>query len=150
MARRTAHATLLTALLLAGCATDSERVPAACLNGAATIEQALGRAPGAVTLADGTPLSTCVDRARGEAELQTLGGTFMMVADDLRARAPTDDGAALRLGYLLGATRRGVAKNPGMAANLGRRLEQATALPRASARARTALQRGRQAGEHGG
>lgn len=150
MARRTASAALLLALLLAGCADKTKPVPTACLGGAAPIAQALDRAPGAVALTDGTRLSTCVSRSRSDADLQTLGSSFMQVADSLRTRAAHDDAAALRLGYLRGAARRGAKGNPGIAENLERRLEQTTILSRASASARAALARGVHAGESGG
>jgi len=145
-----ASAALLATLLTAGCASDSERLPAACLDDPATIERALERAPAAVTLAGGTRLSTCVRRARSDTDLQTLGASLTKVADSLSARAPRDGAAALRLGYLRGATRRGAAANPGLAANLGRRLEQTTLLRRGSAAARAALGRGLRAGEEDG
>lgn len=150
MAGRTAPYGLLVALLLAGCASEDERVPAACLDGPATIEQALERAPAAVTLADGTRLSTCVNRARGDSELQTLGASLIVVADRLSARAATEIPAALRLGYLRGAMRRGLRTNKDLAANLARRLEQTTALQEGSPAARAALHRGVRAGEDGG
>lgn len=150
MAGRTASVALLVALLLAGCAEDSADVPAACLGDPSAIERALARAPARVKLPDGTPLSTCVSRARSDADLQTLGTSLMKVADSLSTRARTDNTTALRLGYLVGAARRGVAKNPGLAVNLGRRLEQVTMAPRGSAAVRAALLRGQRAGEAGG
>jgi hypothetical protein len=119
----------LLALLLAGCATVREDpVPSGCLDAPATIVRALEQAPNAVTLADGTRLSTCVSRARGDGDLQALGLSLTTVADTLRARVAGDPGAAAGLGYLAGAVRAGVAGNPGLAVQLGRRIEQATAL----------------------
>ncbi|MDQ3677551.1 MAG: hypothetical protein M3401_12240 [Actinomycetota bacterium] len=152
MASRTASAALLVALLLGGCAGDSDGLPAACLGEPATIDQALERAPAAVMLADGTRLSTCVSRARNDADLQTLGASLLTVADSLSSRAASDSDsvAALRLGYLRGAARRGVLNNRDLAANLGRRLEQTTELQHGSAASRAALERGLRAGEAGG
>ncbi len=150
MASRTASAALLVALLLGGCAGDSDGLPAACLGEPATIDQALERAPAAVMLADGTRLSTCVSRARNDADLQTLGASLLTVADSLSSRAASDSVAALRLGYLRGAARRGVLNNRDLAANLGRRLEQTTELQHGSAASRAALRRGLRAGEAGG
>jgi hypothetical protein len=116
-------------LMLAGCATvRDEPVPAACLGEPATIVRALVRAPAAVLLPDGTRLSTCVRRARADGDLQTLGMSFITVADMLRARLASDPGAATALGYLAGAVRAGVAANQGLATELGRRIERATAL----------------------
>jgi len=150
MGRRTASFALVAAVLLAGCGTEREDVPVACLGDPAAFERALERAPARVTLPDGTSLSTCVARARDDADLQTVGASLMMVADRLNARASTDSAAALRLGYLRGAARRGELKNQGIAANLVRRLQQATMLRRDSPDARAAQQRGERAGEDGG
>lgn len=142
---------LLLAPLLVGCTSEAAPLPAACLAGPQTIARALQRAPEAVTLPDGTRLSACVAHARSDAELQTLGSTLLVVADELRARAANDDRAALRLGYLAGATRRGVVANLGLAGQIGRRVEQAALLPAGTRRARgAALRRGRRIGEANG
>jgi hypothetical protein len=140
------------ALLLAGCATaQREPVPSGCLGQPAAIVQALAQAPGAVRLAGGTRLSTCVRRARADGDLQTLGVSLITVADMLRARVASDPAAAAGLGYLAGAVRAGVAANQGLAAELGRRIERATALDDdASQPARAAHARGMQAGASGG
>jgi hypothetical protein len=151
MAARPIVAALL-ALLLAGCASArDDPVPAGCLAKPATIVRALARAPAAVTLADGTRLSTCLRRARGDGDLQALGVSFISVADALRARAASDLRAAAGLGYLAGAVRAGVAVNQGLATELGRRVERATALADdAPAAARAARARGLLAGESRG
>ena len=140
------------ALLLAGCAAVQEDpVPAACIGEPAAIVRALGRAPGAVRLPDGTRLSTCVRRARADGDLQALGVSFITVADTLRARVASDPAAAAGLGYLAGAVRAGVAANQGLAAELGRRIEHVTALADdAPLTARAAHARGLQAGSSGG
>jgi hypothetical protein len=150
MAARTAPVALVVALLLAGCARDAESVPAACLGDPAAIEQALARAPARVTLSDGTPLSTCVSRARNDAELQTLGTSLMRVADHLTAYSSADRVATMRLGYLIGAARRGARKNPGLAANLVRRLEQTGPSRGGKPETLFELRRGERAGEAGG
>jgi len=146
---RTALA-LVLALALGGCKTERAPVPVSCSGGAQAIAHALRRAPAAVTLAGATKLSTCVSRSRTDAELQTLGSTLLAVADGFKVHATSDGTAALRLGYLVGATRRGVAANPGVAAQMGRRIEQSTRLDGASAATRAALQRGLKAGEQSG
>jgi hypothetical protein len=140
------------ALLLAGCATARrEPVPPGCLGQPAAIVRALARAPGAVRLAGGTRLSTCVRRARADGDLQTLGVSLVTVADMLRARVAADPAAAAGLGYLAGAVRAGVAANQGLAGELGRRIERATALDDdASQPARAAHARGMRAGASGG
>jgi hypothetical protein len=151
MAGRPTVAALL-ALLLAGCSqTRDDPVPAGCLARPATIVRALARAPGAVQLGDGTRLSTCLRRARGDGDLQALGVSLISVADALRARVATDPRAAVGLGYLAGAVRAGVAVNQGLATELGRRIERATALAAdAPATARVSRELGLRAGEHGG
>jgi hypothetical protein len=143
---------VMLALLLAGCAAvRDDPVPTGCVGDPATIVRALARAPGAVTLPDGTRLSTCVRRARGDGDLQALGMSLISVADALRARVATDPGAAAGLGYLDGAVRAGVAVNQGLAAELGRRIERATALADdAPQAARAARARGLLAGETSG
>jgi hypothetical protein len=142
----------ILALLLAGCARDQDDpVPAACLDAPGTIVQALQRAPGTVRLAGGTRLSTCVSRARADGDLQALGVSFMTVADTLRARVAADPGAAAGLGYLAGAVRAGAAANEGLASELARRIERASALAGdAPTAARAALASGLRAGEGGG
>ena len=147
---RTSGAVLIAAVTLAGCSSERDSMPAACLDGPQPIGRALQRAPAAVTLAGTTKLSTCISRSRTDAELQTLGSTLLRVADDLGERAATDDVAAMRLGYLVGATRRGVNANPGLATQLGRRLEQAARLDDAPAGARAALRSGLRAGQDSG
>jgi hypothetical protein len=142
----------IVALLLAGCASEEEPVPGACLDRPEAILRALAAAPGAVALADGTRLSSCVSRARTDSELQTLGLAFMRVADTLRAQAASNPDAALRLGYLAGAVTTGAASSSGsVAAQLARRVQQVAALERgAGAGAVAALRRGLRAGASGG
>jgi hypothetical protein len=152
---RTGRATAgaaLRALAIGGCASEKTPVPAACTDSPATILAALERAPGAVALADGTRLSTCVSRARTDGDLQSLGLVLVHVADTLRARAPTDPDAALALGYLAGAVRAG-AKNAasGIADQLARRVEQVAVLEaRAGGASAAALRRGQRAGQSSG
>jgi hypothetical protein len=152
MAGWRAHVAAIGALLVAGCGSSKpEQVPVACLGEASTIEQALQRAPARVTLADGTALSHCVRlAARRDGDLQALGASLMHVADDLRLKTKSDPPATVRLGYLIGAVRRGAAKTPGLAAQLARHVEQAGTLNEGDAAARRALLVGVMAGEAGG
>jgi hypothetical protein len=154
MAGRRSHVAAIGALLavVAGCgSSEREQVPAACLDRPATISQALERAPAKVTLADGTSLSRCVRlAAHRDGDLQALGVSLMRVADDLRVQTRTDTQAAVRLGYLIGAVRRGAAKTPGLAAQLARRIEQAAAFEQDDPVARGALLRGVMSGEDDG
>lgn len=151
MARRGAHLAAIPALLLAGCGSSRlPPLPASCVGEPVTIVRALQRVPSAATLADGTSLSRCVRLARGDVELQELGMSLMQVADGLRPRAAADPVVALRLGYLVGAVRRGAAATPGIAAQLARRVEQTAALDGDAGAARAALLRGIRLGEAGG
>ena len=105
---------------------DPPRQDPACIASAQAIERALGRAPGPVTLGSGTRLSDCVAHARSDADLQNTGLVLTRVADDLSVRAARGDtGAALRLGYLVGAARRGAAHTNGIHAELQHRMESA-------------------------
>ena len=152
MPSRSAQPVVILALVLAGCGSREETSPPACVEpDPAPVALALQRAPAAVTLADGSSLSTCVRLlAHTDSDLQTLAGRLMRVADDLRMQAQTDPGAALRLGYLVGAVRRGAAQTPGLAFNLARRIEQLAVLDGGGARSREELGRGIRLGEAAG
>jgi hypothetical protein len=142
---------LCAAALLAGCgASKPAPLPAACLQPAAEVARALARAPASVRLDDGTPLSRCVSRARAQADLPAVGVSLTEVADGLSARAGKDATAALQLGYLVGAVRRGAADTPGIAAQLARRLELAVPHDFETVVADAALARGIRLGEAGG
>ena len=143
---------VLCLLALGGCTSEPDHVPQACVGELAPMLAALEAAPGAVTLADGTPLSRCIARARTDGELQSLGISFTRLADALRAPAATDPAAALRLGYLAGAVRAGArAAASGIATQLARRIEQLAMLPtRAGSAGTAAFARGLQAGEASG
>jgi len=152
MLRRRAQVAAIGALLLVGCgSSEPDPVPAACLDEPATIERALERAPAQVRLADGTPLSRCVSLAAArDGDLQALGVSLVRVADDLRSDAFGDPEAAMRLGYLIGAVRRGASKTPGVAAQLARRIEQTAAFDADAGLARGELLRGVMLGEDAG
>ena len=126
-------------------ARDEEKgVPAACRAGPGAIEAALARAPGRVTMS-GEPLSRCLGRRSDAGEVQDIGGSLLAVATRLsaRARAEPEGPAATRLGYLIGAVRRGSARTQGIYENLRQRLElEATGV---AARSR-AFARGERAG----
>jgi len=149
MAGRGAQVAGIAAVLVAGCGSSGPApLPSACTDGP-SILAALERAPAHVRLADGTSLARCVRLAAArEGDLQELGVRLTEVADELRASAATDRDAALRLGYLVGAARRGAAQTPGVAAQLARRVEQAAAV--AGPRAGAALRRGIELGEADG
>src|SRR5919206_1066474 len=127
MPRRLAALLALAAALgaAAGCGGgDPPGVDEACLASPDAIERALARAPAPVTLGSGTRLSECVSRARSDGDLQTTGLVLTRAADHLAGRAQHGDAdAALDLGYLVGAARRGAARTNGIHAELARRVE---------------------------
>lgn len=146
--------TLATALalpLLAGCG-EEEPLPQSCVQAnPAEVLSALRRAPGrVVALPDGTLLSACIDRAESDAELQTLGISFVTVADRLGAQVERDRDAAFRLGFLLGAAERGAGPTGGTQAELVQRLEQAVAFRTDDAARNAEVMRGVAAGREAG
>jgi hypothetical protein len=113
--------------LLAGCGGNhSEELPAACTEGPGAVLKALAKAPAAVAIEGSTPISKCFNRDAGGDDVQIVGTSLLSAAQQLgdRARAG-DQRAALRLGYLIGASRKGARRN-GLAAELLRRLEAET------------------------
>lgn len=142
---------LLAVAALAGCGDDGPPpVDFACTASPQAVERALEQAPGDVRLQGGVPLSRCIANARNDAELQNVGTVFTIAAEHLEDVAPRDETAALRLGFLIGAARRGGARANGVQAELIRRLERSGALDGATPAARSALNRGLAAGEERG
>ena len=145
-------AALLAAVLALGSCSREEQaaVPAACLEGAEAVQEALAAAPGAVTV-DGTKLSECVARAQTDSDLQNVGAILTRAAERLERRARTDARAALELGYLAGATRRGAGDNIGVQEELARRVGRSTSLgDDAPPEVVAALEEGMRAGARGG
>ena len=122
-------------------AGDDTPLSASCTDPAA-VEKALATAPRPVVLADGTRLSRCVKQARTAADLQNLGSSLTAIGE----RLEDDPAGGERLGYLIGAVRRGTRDTPGQAAELAHRLERSGA----AAADPDALQRGLRAGERTG
>jgi hypothetical protein len=118
---------LAIALAIGGCSSgdDSPPAPVACKEGPDAVRAALARAPARVEL-DGTPLSECFTRGSSAADLQEVGASYVAVASGLadEARLRPDGPAALRLGYLVGAARRGASETQGVHEELMRRIEQ--------------------------
>ena len=115
-------------LLMAGCGRGGTAdLPSACnfAGGATTVKTALTRAPGEVTV-DGTPLSKCLARDADAADVQSVGAAYVDTASALAAkvRANPHGAAAVQLGYLVGAVRRGASKTAGIHYELERRVEQ--------------------------
>jgi hypothetical protein len=145
-----ARLAVVVSLALAACGEQERPVASACTEGPAAIERALAAAPGAVVLPGGTRLSDCVAHADTDAELQSAGVTLTAAAERLAERARRGDAvAALRLGYLAGAVRRGAARTAGVGSELQRRVEQAGAFVGADGGPAPgrALRRGLAAGE---
>jgi hypothetical protein len=134
-------------LALAGCGADEAPLDEGCLESSEAIVHALGRAPSPVALGSGARLSECVSNARSDSELQNAGIVLTRAADDLAVRAERGDArAAVALGYLVGAARRGAARTSGIHAELLRRVERAAAYVEDGGAA-GALRRGLRAGE---
>jgi hypothetical protein len=134
-------------VVIAGCGADrSESLPAACTAGPDAVQKALAKAPAAVTV-DGTPISECFNRdARGD-DVQIVGTNLLAAAQQLGDRAKQgDQDAALRLGYLVGAARKGAKRN-GLGAEIVRRIEVETS---GLGSGRTAYERGLRAGSQQG
>lgn len=147
--RRAATACALAVLLGACGSSDRPALPASCSAATERLVAALSRAPQPVTLSDGTRLSHCVRDADSTADLQNLGVGLQQAADRLRAAAADGDAqAAVALGYLVGATRKGAAQTPGVAAELAVRVGRvAGRLLDADPTLRSAVARGLRAGE---
>ena len=148
-------AALLALLALPGCGEgDDPLLAAGCTQDDGGVVAALERAPDAVALEDGTRLSECVANGLDDADLQNIGITYHRVAERLREQARDGEGAAsqdaaLRLGYLVGATRKGASGTNGVMAELQRRIENVAGryTDEATPAARSALERGLAAGE---
>lgn len=141
---------LLAGLALAGCGREEEaQLPAACRVGAPAVAAALREAPGDVRLDGGTPLSDCLVRTSEQGDVLLVGEVYLQVAArlaDAAAAAPSGP-AALRLGYLMGAVRRGAEETQGIYDELLRRIEQETArVDRTSPAYRRGERAGRQSG----
>jgi len=120
-----AAAPLIAALaLLAGCGSADESTPVACLEGAEAYEQALRAAPDEVLLGEETLISECLTRNQSGGDISRVGEAMIETATALNAEAREDPGgdAAVQLGYLLGAVKRGSEESEGIHSDLLRRL----------------------------
>jgi hypothetical protein len=115
----------LVALALAiGCGSSDDSTPVACLEGAEAYQRALKAAPGEVLLGDETLISECLTRNQSSGDLTRVGEAMIETATGLNAeaRAEPDSDAAVQLGYLLGAAKRGAEESEGIHSDLVRRL----------------------------
>jgi hypothetical protein len=110
--------------LIAGCGSQDDATPVACLQGKELYLAALADAPRAVELANETPISDCLAENQTGGDLGTVGEAMVEAATELNgeARAVPSSSAALRLGYLIGAAQRGADGTEGIHADLLRRL----------------------------
>jgi hypothetical protein len=111
------------AAAIAGCGEQDDSTPVACLEGATAYGRALAAAPGEVRLEGETPISDCLAPNQTAGDLARVGEAMLATATHLNAEARAEDGgAAIRLGYLLGAAERGSEESEGIHSDLVRRL----------------------------
>ena len=138
------------AVFASGCGGGQDPPPTACSDGARTVLGALRRAPADVSLEGGTLISTCVRRSLDTGQIQTLGFTYLAAANSELRLMQHSDAAALQLGFLIGAVRRGANKTNGVQLELVRRLEQVAGVGGPPGPRRAAYRRGMAAGEDHG
>lgn len=138
------------AMLAFGACSERAPLPQACIDaGPQDVMRALAAAPGRVALEDGTLLSRCVARAIDDAQLQALGATLTTTADRLARRMHAGEaGAAVQLGFLIGAAARGAAQTAGFQGELADRITGTAGI--GGGAERDALLRGRAAGRRHG
>lgn len=109
--------------LFAGCGSQDESTPVACLEGAEAYEKALQSVPNEVLLGGETPIGDCLATNQKPGDLARVGEAMIDAATTLNARGREGDhNAPLELGYLIGAARRGAADSEGIHSDLLRRL----------------------------
>jgi hypothetical protein len=120
-----------------------------CLENADTVTKALARAPGDVRLGGRVRISDCFQNAASSADVQNLGAIFIDATAKTAARvrqAPRSH-AAVELGYLVGAVRRGAHTDGGVHYESERRVEQEiVGVPTGTPEFRRGLAAGREAG----
>lgn len=109
---------------LAGCGSQDDSTPVACLEGARAYEHALKEAPGKVRLADQTPIGDCLASNQSAGDLARVGEAMVETATKLNSQAREEGGgrAGVELGYLIGAVQHGTEDSEGIHADLVRRL----------------------------
>ena len=121
-------ATLVLGASAAGCGSDDgAAAPSACLGSVDSYLGALKDAPGPVRLGGDTAISDCFSDAQDSGEFADMGHTIIKAATQLNAAARRDGGgdAAVKLGYLDGAVRKGAQNTAESAVDLVRRVESA-------------------------
>ena len=133
----------------AGCREEDPVLSPACREGPDPVLTALRAAPATVRLNGDTPLSACLTNAEDGGQLADVGTGYVTAAQRLADRAEADPGggAAVQLGYLVGAVRRGSRPDQGLAYELVRRVEgEAARADHRSAAFRRGLRAGRRDG----
>jgi hypothetical protein len=126
MGRRCLATALAAGVLLAGCGNRDVVVPPECMQGPASLRAALRSAPGPVLLGGRARIRDCFKQAAPSADVQNLGSIFIETADGLgdRVRRAPRSHAAVELGYLMGAVRRGARTDSGIHYQSEQRIEQ--------------------------
>jgi hypothetical protein len=140
---------LAAAALLAGCGNQDVAVAPECLENASAVTKALARAPGEVRLGGRVRISDCFQNAASSADVQNLGAIFIQATGDTaqRVRKAPHSHAAVELGYLVGAVRRGAHTDGGVHYEAGRRVEQELiGVPTRTPEFRRGLQAGERSG----
>jgi len=116
--RRLAFPILTLALLAAGCGSNESSTPVACLEGPSFYLQ---EGSGDVRISD------CLAENQSGGDLANVGAAMLAAATKLNAEARAEPGgeANRRLGYLIGAARRGAEETAGIHVELIRRLTAA-------------------------
>lgn len=124
---RLAISILALALLAAGCGSNGDSTPVACLAGTDAYLGALGDAPAEARLSGETPISDCLAENQTGGALANVGAAMLATVTQLNAEARREPGgdAGIQLGYLLGAAQRGAEGTEGIHAELIRRLSAA-------------------------
>jgi hypothetical protein len=116
-------------LIWVGCGADEVGTPKVCLEGPAKIETALVTAPDAVRIDGTVPISDCLVRDQGSADLVTFGSSAVQVATKLGTEAagsgPEAIRAAIQAGYLVGAMEKGSEESDGIHDSLVGRVKSA-------------------------
>ena len=139
----------VAAALLAGCGNHDVAVAPECSEGQPTIMAALAHAPAAVRLRGHVPISHCFEHAASAADVQNVGALVITAVEHLadRVREAPHSHAAVELGYLVGAVRRGAGTDGGVHYESERRVEQAlVGVPTATPEYRRGLDAGLRTG----
>ena len=118
---------VLLAAVLAACSREDEpQLPAACRSGPGALREALVNVPGPVRIDGETSVSDCLANAHDAADVSEIGATVVAVGSELERPALENPRGveARRLGYLVGAARKGAERVPGFHYDMLRRLEQ--------------------------